>query len=208
MSTWPPWMNGSRLAETVSIHSMPLSGMPSSEAMIRAISVSKPSGLPLGGLRPNSGWSNFVPTLIFLAPESLAMVEPAANVLGWVVVPPVEVPEPPPQAVMASAAATATAANGKRRIRMLILSDGCSVREDLAEEVLRPLGLRGGEELVRIAVLDDLAVVHEHDAVGRAPCEAHLMCDHEHGHAIARQGGHDVEDLLDHLRVQIGRAHV
>jgi hypothetical protein len=43
-----------------------------------------------------------------------------------VVVPPAEVPESPPQAVMASAAATTTAPNGKRRIRMLILSDGVS----------------------------------------------------------------------------------
>ena len=34
MSTWSFWMNGSRLAETVSVHSMLSNGMPSSLATI------------------------------------------------------------------------------------------------------------------------------------------------------------------------------
>jgi len=57
---------------------------------------------------------------------SLARVQPTTRLRApvVVVVPPVEVPESSPQAVRANAvaAATTTAANGKRRIRMLILS--------------------------------------------------------------------------------------
>jgi hypothetical protein len=72
-------MNGSRLAETVSVHSMPSSGMPSSEAMILPISTSKPTGLPSRPLRPNSGWSNLVPMVILPASFSSAIVVPASN---------------------------------------------------------------------------------------------------------------------------------
>src|SRR5690606_26157024 len=40
-----------------------------------------------------------------------------------------------------------------------------SVREDLGQERAGALGARGGEELLRIALLDDLALVHVDDAV-------------------------------------------
>ena len=80
MSTWPFWMNGSRLADTVSTHSMSSSAMPSLAAMILAISTSKPSGTCVFGLsRPKPGWSNLVPTVIVPASFSSAIVVPASN---------------------------------------------------------------------------------------------------------------------------------
>ncbi len=73
-------MNGSRLAETVSVQVMPSSSMPSSAAMILATSTSKPSGSLVAGLsRPNPGWSNLVPMVISPAAASSAMVEPSGN---------------------------------------------------------------------------------------------------------------------------------
>ena len=53
--------------------------MPSSAAMILPISTSNPVGLPSRPLRPNSGWSNLVPMVIFWAACSFAMVVPAAK---------------------------------------------------------------------------------------------------------------------------------
>ena len=50
--------------------------------------------------------------------------------------------------------------------------------------------------------LDDLAAIHEHDPVRDAPGESHLVRDDDHRHAVAREIGHDVEDLLDHLRIE------
>src|SRR5690606_39999054 len=43
---------------------------------------------------------------------------------------------------------------------------GSSVRQDLAQEQLGPIGLRVREELRRRTLLDDLALVHEHHQVG------------------------------------------
>jgi hypothetical protein len=77
-----------------------------------------------------------------------------------------------------------------------------SVADDLGEEVLGPLGPRAGEELLGRGGLKDPAAVHEHDPVGRRPGEAHLVADHHHGHAGGGQVPHDVQDLVDHLRVQ------
>src|SRR4028119_2414528 len=80
MSTWPFWMNGSRLADTVSVQVMPSSAMPSSAATILATSTSKPSGELVCGLsRPKPGWSNLVPMVISPAPLSSAIVVPASN---------------------------------------------------------------------------------------------------------------------------------
>ena len=47
--------------------------------MILPISTSKPTGLPSGPFRPNSGWSNLVPMVMVPASCSLAMVVPASN---------------------------------------------------------------------------------------------------------------------------------
>src|ERR1700733_8090318 len=87
---------------------------------------------------------------------------------------------PPPQAVMArgSAIATATAAAIRRENRDIRVPFAkASVVEDLAEEVLGTIGFRIREELFWLGVLDDGALGHEDDAVGRAPCEAHLVRD-------------------------------
>src|SRR5919112_2055346 len=39
-------------------------------------------------------------------------------------------------------------------------------------------------------------------ATGRPAGEAHLVGDDDHGHAVAGERGHHVEDLVDHLRVE------
>src|SRR3954470_3413128 len=52
-------------------------------AMRLAISTSKPSTLPVVGFfRPNSGWSNLVPTTILPFFWRASMAEPAGNVGG------------------------------------------------------------------------------------------------------------------------------
>ncbi len=66
-------------------------------------------------------------------------------------------------------------------------------------EQLGALVLRMVEELLRRVRLDDLALVHEHDAVGDLPGEAHLVGDDQHGHAVLGELHHGVEHLLDHL---------
>jgi hypothetical protein len=79
-STWPFTMKDSRLAETVSVQVIPSSGIPSLAAMSLPISTSKPSGVLVVGLsRPNPGWSNLVPMVIFPASFSSAIVVPASN---------------------------------------------------------------------------------------------------------------------------------
>ena len=56
--------------------------------------------------------------------------------------------------------------------------------EDLAEEGAGPLGFRGCEEVGRLGDLDDLAVVHEDDAVGDRAGKTHFMCHTDHRHAL------------------------
>ena len=55
------------------------------------------------------------------------------------------------------------------------------------------------------ALLDDLAPVHEDDAIGDRAGKSHLVRDAQHGHAGAGQLDHDVEHLLDHLGIERGR---
>ena len=71
MSTLPSSMNGSRFADTVSVHVILSGSMPSLAAMILPISTSKPSGSPLGPRRPNSGWSNLVPMVMLPLSDEL-----------------------------------------------------------------------------------------------------------------------------------------
>src|SRR5215212_1957174 len=190
MSTWPCWMNGSRLEETVSLKVMPDSSTPSSLAMYFAISTSKPLNEPSALRRPSPGWSNLMPMVSFLSFFALSTMEAA---------------EPPPsllsspQAVRASASTAIPAARVRRRIRGPFVR---SVGEDLGQEVLGALALGGAEELLRRGLLDQLAVGHEDHAVGRAAGEAHLVGHHHHRHALACERGHDVEHLVDHLRVE------
>ena len=61
-----------------------------------------------------------------------------------------------------------------------------------------------GEEFLRHVHLDDLALVHEHHAVGDLAGKTHLMGDHQHGHAVLGEADHGVEHLLDHFRIERG----
>src|SRR5688572_11263820 len=76
--------------------------------------------------------------------------------------------------------------------------------QDLAEEQLGALRLRMVEELFRRVLLDDLAEIHEDDAVGDGAGEAHLVRDAQHGHAGARQLDHHLQHFLDHFRIERG----
>src|SRR5262245_58142548 len=67
--------------------------------------------------------------------------------------------------------------------------------DELADaDVLRPV-----EDLLRRALLEDAALVHEHDAVGGASCKPHLVRNHHHGHAplphLAHHGEHAAHEL-------------
>src|SRR5262245_31541501 len=67
--------------------------------------------------------------------------------------------------------------------------------DELADaRVLRPV-----EDPLRRALLEDASLVHEHDPVGRAPREAHLVRHHHHGHAplphLAHHGEHAAHEL-------------
>ena len=57
-------------------------------------------------------------------------------------------------------------------------------------------------------VLDDGPLGHEHHAVARLAGEAHLVGDHDHGHAGLGQLHHDIEDFVDHLGVERRRGLV
>src|SRR4249919_1577609 len=74
------------------------------------------------------------------------------------------------------------------------------------EEALGPLLARCVEHLRRWALLDDHPVVHEHHMVCNVAREAHLVGDHDHRHPLPRELAHDVEHLLDELRVE-GACH-
>src|SRR4051794_30891909 len=101
----------------------------------------------------------------------------------------------PPQAAALSARVNAPIAAATLMIRIFTLLEinllmwtarcpALSVREDLGEEVLGPVTLGVGEELGGRCLFDELAVGHEDHAVGRVPGEAHLVRDHDHGHAL------------------------
>ena len=58
------------------------------------------------------------------------------------------------------------------------------------------------DHLLRCALLDDVATVHEDDAVCDLTGEADLMGDDDHRHAVRRQLLHDGQYLADHFRVE------
>ena len=71
--------------------------------------------------------------------------------------------------------------------------------------------LGGVENLVGGALLQELAVGHEQDAVAHFTGEAHLVGDDHHGHAVPGQFLHDFQNFADHFggqkqRVAIVRA--
>src|SRR5262245_46226040 len=76
------------------------------------------------------------------------------------------------------------------------------LREDLAQEGLRPFVLWVGDHVAGGALLDHHAAVHEDQCVAHLSGEAHLVGDHDHGHAVLRQLAHDRQDLADQFWVQ------
>ena len=54
----------------------------------------------------------------------------------------------------------------------------------------------------RRPLLDDQAVVHEHHAIGGGAGEAHLVADHDHGHAALAQAAHDRQHRTDQLGIE------
>src|SRR5262245_9432581 len=85
---------------------------------------------------------------------------------------------------------------------------GDSMLQNLRQEELRALAAWLAEEVRGGRVLDDLALVHEHDAVGDLAGEAHLVRHHHHGHALGRERHHHVEHFVDHLGVERGGGFV
>src|SRR5699024_3127149 len=72
----------------------------------------------------------------------------------------------------------------------------------LVEEPLGALGLRGVEELLGGALLDDAPIVHEEHAIADLAGEPHLVGDDDHGHALFGQLLHHGQDLADELGVE------
>ncbi len=77
-----------------------------------------------------------------------------------------------------------------------------SLREDLTQKQLCPLGFRVVEELAGNALLYDLTTVHEHHPIRNRAGEAHLMGHHHHRHTLFCKANHDVQNFFDHLRVE------
>src|SRR5215470_17427331 len=73
------------------------------------------------------------------------------------------------------AASSVNAMNSPITFRMHVLLGERSVGQDLGQEILRAIGLGIREERLGLLHLDDLAVVHEHDAARHPPGEAHLV---------------------------------
>src|SRR5690625_1110809 len=231
MSTFLCCRNGSRLADTVSVHSIWSGAKPREPATILAISMSKPSGTSAPGpWLPSPGWSFFTPMV--RVPASFAAVHvglserstsSATVYSGASPLPPVSASGVPswPQALRASMPTPAPAMIVLSFFMVLLLvgfvpvtGDGRvwgggmsgpppgSLGQQLREEVPCAVGLRVREELLGFSDLDDLSVRHEHDAIGRPAREAHLVGDDHHRHTLLRQFDHRVEHLVDHLRVQ------
>src|SRR5438105_15872453 len=76
-----------------------------------------------------------------------------------------------------------------------------SVTLNLPDEGARALVCRALEDLRRRPLLDDQAIVHEHYAIGRGAGEAHLVADHDHGHAAFAQAAHDRQHRPDQLGI-------
>src|SRR6478609_3912635 len=226
-STSPSSRKGSRLSEIVSFHVMSSGAMPSDAARILPISGSNPTGMSsVAPLKPIPGWSYFTPMVI--SPESAKsfIAVPSSNssaAFSWtstsVVSPPSSPASPQAASERASPTVATTALVRMNRICFSFSPEPSipapvvvlwvdqsvwSVLEDLAEEVLGTVRARVGEELLRGVLLDDRAVGHEDDPVGGGAGEAHLVGDDDHRHALLGEVDHDVEDLLDHLRVEGG----
>src|SRR4029453_2178627 len=113
----------------------------------------------------------------------------------------------------ASGMAPANPIANAESVRMIVMGRPWSTAEkasmsalqDCTQEAPGP-GLLGiAHDGTRIALFDDLAVGHDHQGVRNVPGELHLVCHHDHRHAIGRQFAHDGQDLKPHLRVQCRR---
>src|SRR5713101_1062491 len=80
--------------------------------------------------------------------------------------------------------------------------DNLSVPLDLADESARALVGRVLEDRGGRALLHDGALVHEEDPVGGIAGKAHLVADHDHGHAALPQRAHDLEHRAHQLRIE------
>ena len=74
--------------------------------------------------------------------------------------------------------------------------------QNLAKEQLGSIRLRIVEEFTRFVLLNDLALIHEYDAIRHLTGKAHLMGHAEHRHAFFGQFDHRIENFLDHLRIK------
>ena len=77
------------------------------------------------------------------------------------------------------------------------------VAQDAPEKLPGPLFARVVEELASAALFNNRSFVHEDHLIGDLTGESHLMGDDQHGHATyTGQLAHDVEHLVDHLRIE------
>src|SRR6266571_4777098 len=74
--------------------------------------------------------------------------------------------------------------------------------QDLAYEGPGSLFVRMLEDFLGRPFLDDLSRVHEQDAARHVARKSHLVGHDDHGHALPRERGHNVEDLADVLRIE------
>ena len=66
--------------------------------------------------------------------------------------------------------------------------------------------LRGGEDVSRLAPLDDLAIGHDADPVGHLPHDAEIVGDEQHRHVeLGLELEQQVEDLRLDRHVERGR---
>ena len=77
-----------------------------------------------------------------------------------------------------------------------------SMPQNLRQEILRPIRLRIVEEVIRVVLFDDLALIHEDDAVGDGFGEAHFVGDADHRDALIGHGDHHVKHFFDHLWIE------
>src|SRR3989441_3471781 len=80
--------------------------------------------------------------------------------------------------------------------------DNFSMPLDLPDEGARALMGRVLEDRGGRALLHDGALVHEQDPVGGVAGKAHLVADHDHGHAAFAQGAHDLEHRAHQFRIE------
>src|SRR5215831_1532180 len=81
-------------------------------------------------------------------------------------------------------------------------SQPSSMPLDLADEGAGALLGRRLEDRGRRTLLDDQAVIHEEHPVGGVPGKAHLVADHDHGHARFAQGPHDLQHRAHELGIE------